>query len=318
MEYRELGNSGLTVSRIGMGCVTFGREIDEATSFAVADRALERGITLFDTADCYAEGMSESVLGKWIKSRDVRKQIVLATKVGAPMSSDPTDRGCSRQHIHRSIEGSLRRLGVECIDLYQVHCWDAATTPQETAEALNEVVRQGKARAIGCSNYAAWQLCRMLWLADLHGLAQMQSVQPPYNLVQRGIEKELIPLCADQNIGIISYSPLGAGFLTGKYSKEKSIPKGTRFDVIPAHQALYFSDSSFRIVEALRIKSAQIQVPMVHLAQAWVLSRPAITSMLIGARTTDQVDQVFAALDLSRNMPHLHDELDPVTAMSNQ
>ena len=301
LEKRELGNTGIAVSRTGMGCVTFGREIDEATSFQVADRAFERGITLFDTADCYSEGASERILGKWIKDRGVRDDVVVMTKVGGPMSDDPADRGCSARHIEKSLEESLRRLQLDCVDCYLVHCWDPDVHPLETLKALDKGVRQGKVRTIGCSHYAAWQLCRMLWLADVndHDLTPMKFVQPGYSLVAREIENEMIPLCADRNIGIISYSPLAAGFLTGKYRKGGETPIGSRFQVRPSHQDVYFSDLSFRVLEVLRKKADEMNAPMMHLALAWVAAQPAITSMLIGARNVEQVDQAFDALELS-------------------
>jgi len=296
-----------------MGCVTFGREIDEAASFAVADRAFERGVTLFDTADCYAGGASETVLGRWVSDRGVRDKVVLATKVGGPMTPDPKDRGCSRPHIMRSLEGSLRRLRVDCIDLYYVHCWDPEVPPLETLETLSEAVAHGKVRAIGCSNYAAWQLCRMLWLADVNGLERMAVIQPPYSLVKREIEQEMIPLCRDQGIGIVSYSPLGAGFLTGKYRRGEPALAGTRFAVRPLHQNKYFYESCFRVLEALRAKSEAIGASMIQLALAWVLAQPAVTSMLIGARTPAHVDQAFDAMALGMD-DALREELSAMGA----
>lgn len=299
MEYRKLGDSHLTVSRIGMGCVTFAREIDEAASFAMADRALERGITLFDTADCYAEGASETVLGRWIRSRGVRDNIVLMTKVGGPMSSDPADRGCSGRRIVKNLEDSLRRLEVDHVDAYLVHCWDPDVPPVETLGALDGAARQGKVRAIGCSHYAAWQLCRMLWLADVNDLKRMQIVQPGCSLVDREIEKEMIPLCEDQDVGIVTYSPLAAGLLTGKYRRGGPVPAGSRFNVRPIHQDVYFHDAAFRIVEALREKAGRMGVPMVHLALALALTQPAVASVLVGGRSTAHVDQAFEALALN-------------------
>ena len=298
MQYGQLGNSDLKVSRIGMGCVTFGREINEATSFAVADQAYEQGITFFDTADCYAEGASENVLGKWMRDRGVRDNIVLATKVGGPMGDDPEKKGCSPKHIARSVDESLQRLGVDHIDLYMVHCWDPGVPPLETLQALSKAVDQGKVRYLGCSNYAAWQLCRMLWLAEVNKLPKMQAVQPPYSLVQREIENEMLPLCADQDVGVIAYSPLGAGFLTGKYRKGQPIPAGTRFDVRPGHQPKYLHKAGFRVVDSLSATSEQMQIPMIHLALAWALSRPTVACTLIGARNIDQVDQAFKAWTL--------------------
>ena len=301
MDYREVGRSGIQVSRLGLGCVTFGREIDEATSFALADRAFEQGVTLFDTADCYADGASETVLGKWIADRGVRDRVVICTKVGGPFFSDPTNRGCSRARILRNLDDSLRRLQVDCIDLYLTHIWDTNTSPQETLEAMSLAIQQGKVRAIGCSNYAGWQVARMLWLSELHQLARMEIVQSSLSLAlgRAAMTTELRPLCADQGVGIMSYSPLGAGFLTGKYGRGDVIPAGTRFDVIPGHQPLYFNETNYRIVEGLQRLAAANGISLPTLAIAWVLAQPAITTTLIGGRTPAHVDQAIAALQFA-------------------
>ncbi len=286
MEYRQLGRTDLQVSSIGMGCVTFGREIDEETSFAVMDRALERGITLFDTAEAYANGRSEEVLGAWLNARGTRDKIVLATKKLPPSTPEA---------IVASVETSLRRLQTETIDLYQLHAWDAKTPLDATLETLDKLVQAGKIRYIGCSNFAAWQLCKALWRADVHDWPRLESLQPNYNLVVRDIEKELLPLCADQEIGVISYSPLGAGFLTGKYRQGVPAPEGARFDILPGHQPIYYHDAGFRIMEGLRAKAEETGRTMINLALAWVIGQPGITSVLVGARHTGHVDQAFEA-----------------------
>lgn len=278
MQQRTLGRTDLQVSSIGLGCVTFGREIDRQTSFEILDHALERGINLLDTAAAYAAGASETVLGDWLSERGVREQVVLATKIAGTL-----DKGC----ILASVEDSLRRLKCDCIDLFQLHCWDEATPLDETLEALEMLVEQGKARYVACSNWTAAQLSQ--------GLPLMVSVQPPYNLVQRGIESDLLLLCQRESIGVISYSPLGAGFLTGKYRRDGEVPAGTRFDVIPGHQPIYFTDEGFAVVEKLKRASEESGNSMVELALAWAISRPGVTSVLIGARNTGQVDQAFVA-----------------------
>lgn len=295
MERRKLGRTGLSVSSIGLGCVTFGREIDEEASFVVMDRAFARGINLFDTAEAYAKGGSEVVVGRWLASRRVRDQIVLATKVSGVLT---------RERVITSAEESLQRLQVDVIDLFQVHHFDAKTPLNETLEGLDALAKSGKVRAIGCSNYAAWQLCKALWQQDVHGWARFESVQPNYNLVTRGIEDELLPLCADQQVGVISYSPLGAGFLTGKYRRGGPLPQGTRFDVIPGHQNIYFTDEKFRIMEGLRALSEETGLSMIRLALAWVIGRPGVTSVLVGARSVDHIEQAFEAesTDLSAEL----------------
>ena len=292
MEYRQLGRSALKVSSIGLGCVTFGREIDEAASFAVMDHALSRGINLFDTAEAYGGGASETTVGKWIKASGKRDEIVLCTKVSGNLTAD---------RIVTSAEASLRRLNVDQVDLFQLHRFDPTVPLEQMLEALNQVVEKGYARYIGCSNYAAWQLTKALWQADVNGWARMESVQPMYNLVDRHIERELIPLCADQQIGVISYSPLGAGFLTGKYRRDAEVPKGTRFEVMPGHQPLYFTDIGWRVMEGLRDKSDEVGVNMIHLALAWAIGQPGITCVLVGARGTEQVDQAFEAEAMGLN-----------------
>jgi aryl-alcohol dehydrogenase-like predicted oxidoreductase len=299
MEYRHLGRSDLTVSSIGLGCATFGREIDEETSFAVMDRALECGVNLIDTAEAYSVGGSEEVVGRWLSSRGAREQIVLATKVSGSLS---------RQRILSSAEASLRRLQTDRVDLFQLHVWDQSVPLEEMLEALHTLVQRGLARYVGCSNYAAWQLCKALWLQDVNDWARFESVQPNYNLVVREIERELLPLCADQQVGVISYSPLGGGFLTGKYHQGGSIPSGTRMDVVPAMQEIYFHQSGYEIMERLRAKAEELDVPMAHLALAWVLNRPGISSVLVGARTPDHVDQAFRAEALASS-PKVRDAL---------
>jgi aryl-alcohol dehydrogenase-like predicted oxidoreductase len=286
MEYRRLGQTDLEVSSIGLGCVTFGREIDEETSFAVMDRAVDRGINLFDTAEAYSAGGSEEVVGRWLKATGRRAEVVLATKVAGTLD---------RKRILSSAEASLRRLQTDRIDLFQVHHWSDKVPLEETLEALDQLVGQGKIRYIGCSNYTAAQLEQALDLQNDKGWATMASVQPNYSLVMREIEDELLPLCRRRHVGIISYSPLGAGFLTGKYRKGGAIPEGTRFDVIPDHQDIYFHDEKFRIMEGLRTIAQEQDVPMAQLALAWVLHQPGVTSVLIGGRKVEHIEQAFAA-----------------------
>ncbi len=275
-----------------MGCVTFGREIDEETSLRIMDYAFENGITLFDTAEAYAQGESERVVGNWLKSRARRDQIVLATKIKGQLT---------RERIISSTESSLKRLQTDCIDLLQTHSWDESTPLEETFDALTALVAQGKVRYVGCSNYDAAQLEATLKLSEQSNFSRLTSVQPPYNLVQREIETDLLPLCARENVGVLSYSPLGAGFLTGKYRSGQSIPAGSRFDVIPGHQPIYFTDHGFRVLEELDASAQETGLSHVQLALSWVLRQPNITSMLIGARNTSQIDQALQAMTLNAN-----------------
>jgi 1-deoxyxylulose-5-phosphate synthase len=286
MEYRTLGKSSLVVSSIGLGCVTFGREIDAVASHAVMDRAQELGITLFDTAEAYGGGRSEEVVGQWLTERKARDRIVLTTKVRPPLG---------RSRVLESAEASLRRLRTDYVDLLLLHSWDVSAPLDETLEGLDIVLQQGKARAIGCSNFAAWQLCKSLWRQDVMGLARMEAVQPNYNLVVRDIEYELLPLCADQGVGVITYSPLGGGFLTGKYSRQGRPPAGARLDVVPGMQPIYLHDTGFRILAGLEAKAAELSTTPPVLALAWALTHPGVASVLIGARTPAQIDQALAA-----------------------
>ena len=284
MQYRNLGHSEISVSSIGMGCVTFGREIDKRESLAIMNHAFEHGITLFDTAAAYGQGASELVVGEWLQSRNLKDQIVLATKVTGTLT---------RQRIVTSAEASLKRLQTDHIDLLQTHVWDESTPLEETLEALTALVQQGKVRHVGCSNYSASQLASALTLSEQSRLIRMVSVQPPYNLVQRDIEAELLPLCAAENIGVISYSPLAAGFLTGKYRPDQPIPSGTRFDVVPGHQDIYFTEHGFQVLQQLDNEVRTSGVSHIEQALSWVLQQPGVTSVLIGARNTTQIDQAL-------------------------
>ncbi|MCC6679372.1 MAG: aldo/keto reductase [Phycisphaeraceae bacterium] len=294
MDQRRLGNTEFRVTSIGLGCVTFGREIDPDNSFAVMDRAVERGINLFDTAEVYGEGASESLVGQWLQSRNMRDAIVLATKVIMPMT---------REHILSAAEQSLARLRTDRIDLYQLHGWDHDTPLEETCAALAQLQHQGKIKAVGVSNLTLAQLERMIALQRDMNLPTTAAVQPRYSLVSREIEADMLPYCEMHNLGVLAYSPLGAGFLTGKYSKIGPLPSGARFDIKPAHQNIYFHDKLFAIVDRLKAYAQQIDQPLPRIALSWALGRPRVTAVLIGARNPQQVDQSFDADAL-----HLTDE----------
>lgn len=313
MEMKPLGSSGITVSRLGLGCATFGREIDEATSFGIMDAALERGITLFDTAEAYGGGQarqhrrdrmgvedvrevsgemhsSEKILGRWIKSRGVRSQVTIQTKVSANRNE---------QETWKALEASLRRLQTDTIDLYLFHNYDPEVPLEEGLAALDRGEKAGRIRCSGCSNFSAGQLSEALGLSGGNGLSRLRVIQPNYNLVHREIETELLPLCQRQGVGVVTYSPLGAGFLAGKYTADQAtIPKGTRFDVIPGHVDVYFHPSSFRIVEQLRRMASRTGLSMVQLAMGWVLNREGVDSVLIGARKTGHLDNAFQAMEM--------------------
>jgi aryl-alcohol dehydrogenase-like predicted oxidoreductase len=311
LEKRRLGKTDIQVSRLGLGCVTFGREIDEATSSRLMGSALDLGITLIDTAEAYGGGQarqyrrntlgvddvreassemhsSEKIIGRWLKSSGNRSRVVLQTKVTTNFT---------RQHLQEAIDASLGRLQTDWIDLYLFHSFDAKTPLEEGLEALTRAVEQGKVRVAGCSNFSATQVREGLAISSSRGLQRLEEVQPPYSLVERSIESDLLPLCAQEQIAVVSYSPLGAGFLSGKYERS-SIPKGSRFDVIPGHADIYFTDQKFAIVERLRQKSDETGQSLVQLAMGWVLKKPGITSVLVGASRAGHLENAIEALEM--------------------
>ena len=288
MEQKPLGRTGLTISAVGLGCVTFGREIDQDTAFRIMDYAVEKGITFFDTAEGYGEdGASERTIGNWIRLRNARDEITLCTKVGS---------GGTPENIRRALARSFERLGIDHVDVYKMHHPDETTPVPETLAALTEEVEAGRIGAIGGSNYSAAQLREVLEASKGGGYPRFEIVQPPYNLVQTEGEDELFPLCREEEIAVSSYSPLGAGFLAGKYTPDRSgAPPGTRFDVIPGHMDIYFSEANFRTVERLREKADALGVPMVRLAMGFVMANPDVTSVLVGARSTAHIDNALSA-----------------------
>ena len=285
--------------------MTFGLQCDEPRSLAILDRAAAGGITFLDAADVYplggsleTVGRTEEILGRWLEDR--RHDFVVATKCSGAMSSRPWDRGASRKHILDAIEGSLRRLRTDYVDLYQIHHPDPQTPMDETLRALDDVVRAGKARYVGCSNYHAYQVARALGRSEALGLARFDSVQPRYNLLFRQIERELLPLCEEEGIGVIPYNPLAGGFLSGKHRRDVGPTAGTRFTLGSAagrYQERYWHEREFATVEALRPLAAAAGMSLAQMAVAWVLAHPAITSAIVGASRPDQLDDVLAAVD---------------------
>ena len=304
MKYINLGRTGLKVSRLCLGMMTYGDPqwrswvLPEDAGRPFVRRALDAGINFFDTADMYSLGVSEQILGRAIKDFARREAVVLATKVCQPMSSDPNDRGLSRKHVMASIDASLVRLGTDYVDLYQIHRWDAETPIEETLSALHDIVRAGKARYIGASSMAAWQFTQALYLADRHGWTRFVSMQNHYNLVYREEEREMLPLCRDQGIGIIPWSPLARGFLAGnRRAADRSDTARAATDTI-AHE-LYYADSDFRIVARVGGLAARRGVSSAQIALAWVLKQPGVTAPIIGASKMPQLDQALAALEIT-------------------
>jgi aryl-alcohol dehydrogenase-like predicted oxidoreductase len=289
MEYRRIGNSGLKVSAVGLGCNNFGMRCDEAQTRAVVHKAIEIGITLFDTADVYGgRGMSESLLGKALG--DKRKDIVLATKFGAPMGSSPLERGGARRYVMSAVEASLRRLGTDYIDLYQMHFPDPETPIEETLSALDEVVRQGKVRYIGCSNFAGWQLIDASHTAKQRGFSRFISAQNHYNLLERTIRHELLPACTHAQVGVLPYFPLASGLLTGKYHRGEKPGQDTRLGLWGDRASGLLSDKSFDKVDAFNGFARERGKTLLDLAFGWLLSQPQIASVIAGATRPDQLE----------------------------
>jgi len=302
MDYVRLGNTGMKVSRICLGCMSFGQSNDrpwaltEEQSRPFLQRALELGINFFDTADVYNEGLSEQIVGRALRDLAKRDEVVIATKVNGVMGPGPNDRGLSRKHILASIDASLKRLGIDYVDLYQIHRWDYETPIEETLEALNDVVRMGKARYIGASSMHAWQFTKALYTSDLHGWTRFVSMQPHYNLAYREEEREMLPLCLDQKIGVIPWSPLGRGLLTGGRVKNGGETPRARTDGFGKH--LYTRDGDFAIADRVSQLAGKRGIPAAQVALAWILSRPAVTAPIIGATKMPHLDDAVAALSV--------------------
>ena len=303
MQYVRLGNTGLKVSRVCLGTMTYGtskwREwvLDEEPSRAFIKQALELDVNFFDTADMYSVGVSEEVVGRALRDFAKRDQVVLATKVYNAMGTGPNDRGLSRKHIMDGIDASLRRLGTEYIDLYQIHRWDNETPIEETLDALNDVVRSGKVRYIGASSMFAWQFAKALYTSDLHGWARFVSMQSHYNLIYREEEREMIPLCRDQNIALIPWSPVARGFLAGNRTRDKK-GETMRAQNDPYAYELYYRDDDFQIVDRVSEVAKQHGVSNIQIALAWLYNKPEITAPIIGASKPHHLPEAVAALDL--------------------
>jgi aryl-alcohol dehydrogenase (NADP+) len=317
MDSTRLGRTGLKVSRLCLGTMTFGLQCDEPTSRAILDAAAAGGITFLDTADAYplggtheTAGRTEEIVGRWLRGR--RHDFILATKCFNPMSERPWDRGSSRKHVLDAIDASLRRLGTEYVDLYQLHMWDPETPLDETLRALDDVVRAGKARYVGCSNFQAWQVARALGRSEVHGLARLDSVQPRYNLLFREFERELFPLCALEGIGVIPYNPLAGGLLAGEHRPETPAGRFTLGVAGRMYQDRYWHEREFATVAALRPLAAEAGLDLVTLAIAWVMANPVVTAPILGASRPEQLAPAIAAAKV-KLPPDLKARLDALT-----
>lgn len=308
MEIRNLGRTGLRVTEVCLGTMTFGQQCDEATSFRIMDVADDAGVRFFDTADVYPlgggadrRGVTEEIVGRWLRERGARERIVLATKCRGAMGPGANDEGLSRKHVIAACEASLRRLQTDYIDLYQVHSPDAGTPIEETLRAMDDLVRAGKIRYVGCSNYPAWQLATALGASERLGLSRFDCAQPRYNLLFRMIEDEILPLCRAQGVGVIAYNPLAGGMLTGRYRGAAAPQEGTRFTLPHSgevYRRRYWSDPVLGAVDGLARFLAPRGRSLVHVALAWVLAQPGITAAIVGASRPEQLRESLAGVGL--------------------
>jgi aryl-alcohol dehydrogenase-like predicted oxidoreductase len=318
MEYRQLGTSGLRVSTLTLGTMGFGGtgfaenvgKIDVDGARREIDIARDAGVNLFDTADVYSAGVSEEILGKALGSN--RDDVLVASKVRLPMGDGPNDAGLSRHHIIRSVEGTLKRLGTDYLDLYQVHEWDGQTPLEETLAALDDLVRWGKVRYVGISNFAAWQMIKTLWTADKKGLTPFVSTQVHYSLQTRDIENEIVPAAVDQGLGILVWSPLAGGLLSGKYRRGVDAPAGSRHIEGWGEPPVYDKEQLYDIVEELVAIADGHDATPAQVSLAWLLAKPAVTSLIIGARTEEQLRGNLAAADLTLTSAEI-DRLDKIS-----
>jgi 1-deoxyxylulose-5-phosphate synthase len=304
MQYVTLGKTGMKVSRLCLGMMSYGSKtwrewvLDEEQARPFMQRALEAGVNFFDTADVYSVGESEKITGSLLRHFGVRREdVIVATKVHGQMSEDVNDRGLSRKHILDSIDKSLKRLQMDYVDLYQIHRWDPGTPIEETLEALNDVVRSGKARYIGASSMFAWQFARALHTSEKHGWTKFVSMQNHYNLAYREEEREMIPLCIDQGIGLIPWSPMARGFFAGNRTREGS-GETTRAKSDPFAKGLYFREEDFDVADRVAEVAQARGVTGSQVALAWILHKPYVHSPIIGATKMDHLDQAIAALDI--------------------
>ena len=309
MRIKQMGRTGLKVSEICLGTMTFGNQADQETSFAIMDVADKAGVNFFDTADAYPlggdltnVGSTETIVGNWLKERGARERIVLATKCFGTMGPHPNDGGLSRKHIISACDASLRRLQTDYIDLYQAHQVDQTTPIEETLRAYDDLVRAGKVRYVGCSNFPAWRLSEALWTSDKYNLARFECDQPRYNMLFRMIEDEILPLCRAQGVGIIAYNPLAGGMLTGRYREARSVQPATRFSLNNSgelYRKRYWNDAVFEVVDALAGFLEPRGKSLTHVALAWVLAQPGITSAILGASKPAQLEDSLRGVEVT-------------------
>jgi aryl-alcohol dehydrogenase (NADP+) len=321
MKYIKFGGTGLRVSRLCLGTMTFGLQCDEPRSRAIMDAAAEGGIDFFDTADVYplggnreTAGRTEEIVGGWLKGK--RQNFIIATKCCGSMGPKPWDQGMSRKHILDAIDASLRRLGTDYVDIYQLHSYDPRTPIDEALEALDVIVRAGKVRYVGVSNWAAHKVTRALGRSELKNIVRISSVQPRYNLLYRAYERDLLPMCEEEGIAVIPYNPLAGGMLTGKHDRTAPPQAGTRFTLGSAaarYQARYWNEREFQTIEDLRGLGNEAGMSMTSMAMSWVLSNPAITAPIVGASRPEQLAESLAAAEKGALPADLKARLDEIT-----
>ncbi len=312
MNYRNLGQSGLKVSHICLGTNNFGGQLSEKTSVEIIDKALDCGINIIDTANTYTGGRSEEIIGKAINGR--RDDVIIATKVGMSIGQKPHQTGLSRRHMLWQFQHSLKSLQTDFIDLYYLHRFDADTPLEETLCTLNDLVREGKVRYVACSNFTALQIAKAQEICKTQGLERLVAVQPPYNLLQREIEKDLLPFCEQEGLGVLSYTPLMGGFLTGKYSKAAPPPVGSRVAYNPRYWERLNKESNFTALEQMKRIADEIGIPLSKLAVAWILKNPAITAPVLGASSPSQVEENCQIVEINisdENYRRLNDVTKP-------
>jgi len=296
MNYKHLGKSGLKVSQICLGTNNFGGQINEEASIKIIGKALDCGINIIDTANIYTLGRSEEIIGKAVKGR--RVEVVIATKVGMGFSQSPNRAGLSRKHILWQVKQSLKSLDTDFIDIYYLHRFDSETPLEETLRTLNDLVRQGKVRYIACSNFSAWQIAKAHEVCEAHDLEKFIAVEPSYNLLQRDVEKELLPFCQQEGLGVLTYTPLKGGILTGKYAKNQPPPAGSRAEYNPRLMERINKDEDFTVLEQIEDVAKEIGTSMTNLAIAWILRNPTVTAPIVGASTTEQVEENCRATEI--------------------
>jgi aryl-alcohol dehydrogenase-like predicted oxidoreductase len=307
---RFLGRTGLKVSDLCLGAMTFGREATEATSVQMLNRFVEAGGNFIDTADVYTRGVSEEIVGRWLLSRK-RDDLIIATKVRFTMGDGPNDVGLSRKHIMSAVDASLKRLRTDYIDLYQVHCWDKWTPLEETLSTLDKLVQSGKVRYVGVSNFTGWQLQKAVDLSQRHGWEQFTCLQPLYNLLDREIELELVDVCLNEGLGIIPWSPLRGGWLSGKYKRGMTAPaEGTRVESAEKFGwseswSKYNTDHTWNVIDELHAVAGELGRSPAQVALNWVMSKPGVTAPIIGARTMEQLDDNIAASGWALSADHM-------------